>query len=223
MSVTGVFSPGYPCELPLKQKLGWQGCLGGWWEVRSGPWKWSVPSQLWWLRCGACGKWLVSAGANKRHNGPFTGAGRIIPLSRNQSHLGLPLHQSRPLWATWQPAVTISTIVEIGNLVLSVFHLWRPQRQAGWQRKARSHFTHFLFWRRSLNLSNTQQHKRTTLESALPKKFPWHWKMKRQKYAKATGNFSELIIYLLVSETVLQLCAADCHKWWWSIYLQRYL
>ena len=39
MSVTGVFSPGYPCVLPLKQKIIWQGCLGGWWEVRSGPWK----------------------------------------------------------------------------------------------------------------------------------------------------------------------------------------
>ena len=140
-----------------------RGCLGGWWEVRSGPWKWSVPSQLWWLRCGACGKWLVSAGANKRHNGPFTGAGRIIPLSRNQSHLGLPLHQSRPLWAGWQPAVTISTIVEIGNPVLSVFHLWRPQRQTGWQRKARSHFTRFLFWSHSLNLSSNRQHKRISI------------------------------------------------------------
>ena len=189
--MTGGFSPGYPCVLPIKPKIRWQGCLGGWWEVRSGPWKWSVPSQLWWLRCGACGKWLVSAGANKRHNGPFTGAGRIIPLSRNQSHLGLPFHQSRPLWAGWQPAVTISTIVEIGNLVLSVFHLWRPQRQAGWQRKARSHFTRFFSeavpWIYPTILKNN-------LEVSIAKYFPT-WlenskvKMSKNYLSETTRNF----------------------------------
>ena len=29
ISVTGGFSPGYPCVLPVKPKIRWQGCLGG--------------------------------------------------------------------------------------------------------------------------------------------------------------------------------------------------